>query len=157
MSLTLNTLVTRILLLVVAFLICGLARTPDALAQKLPTASEIERKNKPTSPRPGSRPKHQPTPSAPKPDVSVESGNFLALGNDFRKQKKWRAAEAAYKEAVKVWRANVDALLELGLLYVDRNRIEEAQQTHAELRSLNAARAASLLDAINTHKAMLTR
>ena len=66
-----------------------------------------------------------------------------------------KAAEAAYKEAVKVWPANIDALFELGLLYLYRNRLDEAQQTYSELRSLNAAYASNLLAEINRHKSTL--
>lgn len=145
--------IPQILLLAVAFLICGFAGTTEALAQRLPSATEREPR-KPSSSRPVGRPKPQPVPAASK-NVSVESGNFLNLGNDFRKQKKWKAAEAAYKEAVKVWPGNVEARLELGLLYLDRNRIEEAQQTHAELRALNATYASNLLAEINRRKAIL--
>lgn len=85
----------------------------------------------------------------------MESGNFLALGDTFREQKKWNAAEAAYKEAVKVWPANVDALLELGFLYLDRNKLDQAQQTYSELRPLNASYASSLLAEINKYKTTL--
>jgi tetratricopeptide (TPR) repeat protein len=152
MGVLLEVRITQILLLAVAFLICGTAGMVEAVGQKLPRATERERENKPAPSRPGNRPNPQPGPAAPKNSVSVESGNFLALGNDFRKQKKWKAAEAAYKEAVKVWPANVDALLELGLLYLDRNRIDEAQQTHAELRSRNATYASTLLAEINKRK-----
>jgi tetratricopeptide (TPR) repeat protein len=146
---------SQTLLLVVALLVCGTAGTAGALAQKLPDATERERKNKPASSRRDGRPKPQPAPAAPKTSVSVESGNFVALGNDFRKQKKWKAAEAAYKEAVKVWPANVDALWELGLLYLDRNRMDEAQQTYTELRLLNATYASNLLAEINRRKSIL--
>jgi tetratricopeptide (TPR) repeat protein len=155
MALRFKVRISLTLLLLVAFLVCGPAGAVGALAQRLPSATERERKNKSTSSRRESRPKPQPPPPGPRNPVSVESGNFLALGNDFRKQKKWKAAEAAYKEAVKVWPANVDALLELGLLYLDRNRIEDAHQTHSELRLLNANYASNLLAEINRHKATL--
>jgi len=82
----------------------------------------------------------------------VESDNFLVLGDRFREQKKWKAAEAAYKEAVTVWPGNADALLELGFLYLDRNRIDDAQQTQAKLRSLNPSYASDLLAEINRLK-----
>ena len=94
-------------------------------------------------------------PAASSNPASVESDNFLDLGDLFQRQKKWKAAEAAYKEAVKVWPANVDARLELGFLYVARNRMDEAQQTYSELRSLNASYASNLLAEINRHKATL--
>jgi tetratricopeptide (TPR) repeat protein len=143
------------LLLAAAFLAGGLADTPVTLAQKLPKATGREPENKPApSPRVG-RHKRQTTPANSKNPASVESNNFLDLGDSFREQKKWKAAEAAYKEAVKVWPGNVDARLELGLLYVDRTRMDEAQQTYSELRSLNASYASTLLAEINRRKATL--
>lgn len=144
-----------ILLLVVAFLVCGLADTPGALAQRLPKATGREPENKPATSRREGRHKRQTTLASSKNPASIESDNFLNLGDDFRGQKKWKAAEAAYKEAVKVWPANVDVRLELGFLYLDRNRMDEAQQTYSELRSLNASYASNLLAEINRRKAAL--
>ena len=144
-----------LLLFVTAFFVWGLAGTPEALAQRLPKATGREPENKPTASRRNGPHKPQPAPAASKSPASVESGNFLALGDRFRKQNRWKAAEAAYKEAVKVWPANVDARLALGFLYLDRNRMDEAQQTYSELRSLNASYASNLLSEINRRKATL--
>ncbi|HXQ71864.1 MAG TPA: tetratricopeptide repeat protein [Pyrinomonadaceae bacterium] len=146
---------TSQILLCAAFLVCTLAGAPGVLAQRLPKDTGREPENKPAPSRREGRPKRQPAPVASKNPASVESGNFLALGDSFREQKKWNAAEAAYKEAVKVWSANVDALLELGFLYLDRNKLDEAQQTYSELRSLNASYASTLLAEINKYKATL--
>jgi tetratricopeptide (TPR) repeat protein len=146
---------SQTLLLVAAFLVCGLAVTPGALAQRLPKATGREPENKPAPSRREGRHKRQTLAATSKSPASVESNNFLDLGDRFREQKKWKAAEAAYKEAVKVWPANLDARLELGFLYVDRNRMDEAQQTYSELRSLNASYASNLLAEINKRKAML--
>ena len=144
---------SQILLLLVAFFFCGLAGSHEVLAQRLPSATERERKPAPT--RREGRPKRPPAPAASRNPTSIESGNFLDLGDRFREQKKWNAAEAAYKEAVKVWPANVDARLELGFLYLDRNRLDDAQQTYSELRPLNASYASTLLAEINRYKAAL--
>ncbi|HJP92094.1 MAG TPA: tetratricopeptide repeat protein [Pyrinomonadaceae bacterium] len=144
---------SQLLLLVTAFLICELAGTPAALAQRLPKATGREPENKPAPSRREGRHKRQTAPVGSRNPASVESDNFLDLGDRFREQKKWNAAEAAYKEAVKVWPANVDALLELGFLYLDRNRMDEAQHTYSELRSLNASYASNLLAEINRRKA----
>lgn len=144
-----------LLLSVVAFLLCGLTgiETP---AQRLPKATGREPENKSTPARRERRNKARPTASsASKNPASVESDNFLNLGDRFREQKKWKAAEAAYKEAVNVWPANADALLELGFLYLDRNKIDEAQQTHGKLRPVNASYASDLLAEINRRKAAL--
>ena len=146
---------SQMLLLLVAFLVYGLAVSPGALAQRLPKATGREPDNKPASARREVRRKRQPAPAASKNPAAVESDNFFDLADGFRQQKKWKAAEAAYKEAVKVWPANVDALSELGFLYLDMNRIDEAQQTYGKLRSLNASYASTLLAEINRRKAAL--
>ena len=149
------TIRTSRILLLVALLVCGLAGVPEASAQRLPKATGREPEKKPAPSRRESRHKRPTAPAASRNPASVESDNFLDLGDGFRKQEKWKAAEAAYKEAVEVWPANVDALLELGFLYLDRNRMVEAQQTYGELRSLNASYASNLLAEINRHKAKL--
>lgn len=143
------------ILLFSAVLVCTLTCTAGVLAQKIPKATGREPENKPAPSARPARPKRQPAPAASKNPASVESGNFLALGDTFREQKKWNAAEAAYKEAVKVWSANIDALLELGFLYLDRNRLDDAQKTYSDLRPLNASYASSLLAEINKYKATL--
>ena len=143
----------QLLLSVVAFLVWGLAGTTDALAQRLPKATGKEPESKAASAPREHRRKARPTgPATSRTPASVESDKFLDLGDSFRAQKKWKAAEAAYKEAVNVWSGNADALMELGYLYLDRNRIEEAEQTYGKLRSLNASYASELLAEINRRK-----
>lgn len=137
-----------------AFLVCTLGGTPGVLAQRIPKTTGREPENKPAPSRHG-RPKRQPVQAASKNPTSVESDNFLNLGDGFREQKKWNAAEAAYKEAIKAWSANIDALLELGFLYLDRNKLDEAQKTYNELRPLNASYASTLLAEINRYKTTL--
>ena len=146
---------SRTLLLAAAFLVCGLADATWALGQRLPKATGREPENKPAPSRREGRHKRQTTAASSKNPASVESDNFLDLGDRFREQKKWKAAETAYKEAVTVWPANVDALSELGFLYLDRGRMDEAQQTYNRLRSLNASYASTLLAEINRRKAAL--
>ena len=85
----------------------------------------------------------------------TESDRFLILGDDFRKDGKWNAAEAAYNESTKVWPNNADALLELGYLYIDRNRLPEAQRVYSKLRAVNSSSAAELLADINRYKAAI--
>ena len=139
---------------VLAILVCGLAGTTKA--QQLPKATGREPENKSASARPERRHKtRQPAAATSKNPAAVESNKFLDLGDRFREQKRWRAAEAAYKEAVQVWSGNADAQLELGFLYLDRNKIDEAQQTYLKLRSVNASNAANLLAEINRRKATL--
>jgi len=143
----------RFLTLLFLAAICGLVGATETLAQRLPTAREPE--NKPASPRRPVFHKRPVTPVASKNPAAIESDNFLKLGDRFREQEKWKAAEAAYKEAVDVWPGNIDALAQLGFLYLDRNRIDEAQQTYGKLRPLNASYAADLLAEINRRKATL--
>ena len=143
---------SQILLLVIAFFVCGLAGTSESLAQRLPRATGREPENKPGPSRRDGRNKRQPAPVSSKSPAVVESGNFFDLGEHFRAQKKWKAAEAAYKEAIKVWPGNIEARLELGLLYVDRNRMDEAQTAYSELRSLSQSYASNLLAEINKRK-----
>ena len=139
----------QLLLLVAAFFICA----GGVLAQRLPKATGREPESKAVTARRESRHKARlAAPAASKSPASIESNKFLDLGDTFREQKKWNAAEAAYKEAVNVWSGNADALLELGLLYVDKNRINEAQQTLGKLRSVNASYASDLLAEINRLK-----
>jgi len=147
--------ISQMLLLVAAFFVCSPAGTPGALAQRLPKATGREPEKKAAPSRREGRHKSRTAPAASKNPAAVESNNFLDLGGGFREQKKWKAAEAAYKEAVKVWPGNVDALLELGFLYLDRNKIDEAQQTYIQLRSFNASFASDLLAEINRRKAAL--
>ena len=144
------------LLALVAILVCGLAVTNEALGQRLPKQTGRETENKSGSARRESprRVRHS-IPATSKTPASIESNNFLDLGDDFREQKKWKAAEAAYKEAISVWPGNADALQELGFLYLDRNKIDEAQQIYGKLRSVNASSASSLLAEINRRKSTL--
>lgn len=146
---------SHLLLFVAALFTCALTETPEAWAQRLPKATGREPENRPAATRPR-RPKTRPAmPVGARTPAAVESDNFLKLGDRFREQNKWKAAEAAYKEAVNAWPANADAVLELGFLYIDRNRIDEAQREHARLRSLNASYASELLAEINRRKAAL--
>ena len=143
----------QLLLSVVAFFVFGLAGT-EGLAQRLPKATGREPENKSAPPRRRPEPRRA-APTASSYLAGMESGNFQNLGDSFREQKKWKAAEAAYKEAINVWPGNVQALLELGYLYVDRNKLEDAQLTYVKLRSVNASSASHLLAEINRKKAAL--
>jgi tetratricopeptide (TPR) repeat protein len=132
-------------LLLAALFVCA----DGVLAQRLPGGVEPGPKGPTISHRPKPRPR---PPASIKNPAWVESNKFLDLGNTFREQMKWNAAEAAYKEAVSVWSGNADALLELGYLYLDKNKIDEAQQTLGKLRSVSAPDAAELLAEINRLK-----
>lgn len=85
--------------------------------------------------------------------ATIESDRFLDLGDSFRKEGKWNAAEAAYKESINVWPGNAEAHRELGFLYIDRNRLPEAQSVYSKLRAIDSSVAAELLADINRFKA----
>ena len=48
---------------------------------------------------------------------------------------------------------NAEAFLELGFLYIDRNRLPEAQSVYSKLRAVDSSVAAELLADINRFKA----
>jgi tetratricopeptide (TPR) repeat protein len=132
--------------------LCTLAAFSNDFAQKVKKAPVKPVEQPKSIQRPRKRPQPRPTVISTTP-ASTESSNFFDLGERFRKERKWNAAEAAYKEAVKVWRGNAQAWLELGYLYVDRNKIPEAQGVYRDLRAVDSAFAAELLADINFHKA----
>ncbi|HJT65854.1 MAG TPA: tetratricopeptide repeat protein, partial [Pyrinomonadaceae bacterium] len=105
-------------------------------------------------PRPATVIHHKPHPATvvTKAPQSVESDKFIDLGDDFRRKQNWNAAEAAYKEAIKLSPGNADAVVELGFLYVDRDKMDEAQRTYAQLRSLSPSYANDLLAEINKRR-----
>ena len=134
--------------------VCTLAGFVSGSAQIVRKATD-----KPAEPKPTTttrRPTHPRTPRPPTTSAtaaSTESDKFLDLGGHFREERKWNAAEAAYKEAIKLWPGNADALLELGYLYIDRNKLPEAQSVLSKLRGVNSSFAAELLADINRYKA----
>ena len=137
----------------VLVVLCTLAAFTNASAQiaRKATDKPAESKASKTTPRPQ---RHRVrTPVTSKIPATIESDQFLDLGDSFRKNGKWSAAEAAYKEAINVWPGNADALLELGFLYLDRNKLPEAQGVYSKLRSVNSSVAAELLGDITRYKA----
>lgn len=129
---------------------CTLAAFTSGSAQVAKKATDKAVEPRP-APRRRERPRVRP-PVANTAPATVESDRFLDLGNSFRQDGKWNAAEAAYKEAVSVWSGNADALLELGFLYIDRNRLPEAQSMYNKLRGVDSSAAADLLADINRYK-----
>jgi hypothetical protein len=140
-------------LLLLAFIVfCALSTAPEVIAQ---TPSGTGRAT--TTPPPPKRTvkiRRDPT-VATKTPSSVESDKFMLLGNGFREKQMWNAAEAAYKEATKVWSGNGEAYLLLGYLYLDEKnpelskKVENARAVLGKLRSVNSSHAASLAEAIN--------
>ena len=149
-------------LLGLAVIICFMAVTPESFGQPTPRATDRPNEGKPSSTsRPGRpRPRPQPTTTAATPS-SVESQNFVDLGDRFREKEKWNAAEAAFKEASKIWPGNGDALLALAYLYLDKKnldatkRLENARMVHARLRQVDSSLASILLTEINKFQAQI--
>lgn len=146
----------KVLITFVLVVFCTLAAFTNGSAQKVGKATDkpVGKATDPpvSTPRRRERPRVRPAVTATIPST-IESDQFLDLGDRFRKEGKWNAAEAAYKESIKVWSSNGDALLELGFLYLDRNRLPEAQGVHSKLRAVNSSLAAELLADINRYKA----
>ena len=132
--------------------LCTVAPFANGSAQVARKATDKRADSKHTQRRRGPRTR---PPATATTAASTESYNFVDLGERFRKERKWNAAEAAYTEAIKVWPGNDEALLELGFLYIDRNRLPEAQAVHSKLRAINASFAAELLADINRYKAAI--
>ena len=137
--------------LLVLFTLAVFTNGSAQIARKATDKTADSKASKTTSrPRDGNRVRTSLT--APTP-VTIESDRFLNLGESFRKEGKWNAAEAAFKESINVWPGNADALLELGFLYIDRNRLPDAQGVHSKLRAVDSSAAAELLADINRYKA----
>ncbi len=144
----------RVLLLLAFVVFCALAAAPEAFGQ--PTPSDTGRATTTTPPtrRVIKTPRRDPTIASTTP-ASVESNKFVDLGDSFREKGKWNAAEAAYTEATNVWRANGEALLKLGYVYLDEKnpdiakKIERARAVQVKLRSVDSSLAATLLADIN--------
>lgn len=130
---------------------CTLAFT-NGSAQIPRKATDKRAESKPSKTTPWRPERHRVRPPVTSP-ATIESDRFLELGERFRKDGKWNAAEAAFKESLKVWPSNAEALLELGFLYIDRNKLTEAQGVHSKLRAVNSSVAAELLADINRYKA----
>jgi tetratricopeptide (TPR) repeat protein len=140
----------KITFLLVVF--CTLFAFTSGSAQIARKATDKRAESKPSKTNPWRHERHRVRPPVTSP-ATIESDRFLDLGNSFRKDGKWNAAEAAYEESLKVWPGNAEALLELGFLYLDRNRLPEAQRVHSKLRGVNSSVAAELLADINRYRA----
>ena len=145
---------SRLLLIIATFFVYLLAMAPDAVAQAIPKETDREKKSASVR-RERRKQSRQTTPTTSKTVNSVESDSFLDLGDRFKEQQKWRAAEAAYKEAVKVWSGNADAVLELGYLYLTLGKIDDAQKISSQLRSINGSYASELQADISHRKSTL--
>ena len=83
-------------------------------------------------------------PKAEAAPVSSDSDDFAGLGEQFYQKGKFGAAEAAFKEALRLWSGNPDAVAGLGYLYVSKGMRLEAQSQLSRLRQLDSAMAAEL-------------
>ena len=137
----------------VLLVLCTLAAFTDGSAQIARKATDKTAESKPSKTTSRSRDRNRVRNPVTSTATTIESDRFLDLGDSFRKDGKWNAAEAAYKESINVWPGNADALLELGFLYIDRNRLPEAQSVYSKLRAVDSSVAAELLADINRFKA----
>jgi tetratricopeptide (TPR) repeat protein len=138
--------------MVVGLLFCTAATALNAVAQRVPTDLKDRSTPKPNKPRPTRTPRPRVPTRNLGSSTAVESDNFLDLGDDFREKSKWNAAEAAYKEAIRIWPGNADALVELGYLYVNGDNLQEAQVVYGKLRGINSSYAAQLFTEISKRK-----
>ena len=136
----------------VFFVLCTGAPAFDLYGQKVPTDSEKASTSRPSRPRRPRKPR-QAIPEGSTSTAVTESDRFLDLGDRFREKERWNAAESAYKESVKVWSRNAEALEELGYIYLYSNRIQEAQTIYSKLKAVNSSLANELLNEINRRKA----
>jgi hypothetical protein len=133
----------RVLLTLAFYGVCTLIGTSEAHGQLAPITRPKPTAPKPSSSRPARVRPRQTLSTALKTPSSIESDNFLDLGDRFREKEKLNAAEAAYKEAVTVWSGNGEALLELGYLYIDR-KPQELPAILSRLRAVNSGLASQL-------------
>lgn len=146
----------KVLTTFVLVVFCTLAAFSNGSAQVVRKATDkpVGKAHDPPAPTPRRPERHRVRrPVASTSPATIESDQFLDLGDSFRKDGKWNAAEAAYKESIKAWSGNADALLELGFLYIDRNKLPDAQGVLSKLRAVNSSIAAELLADINRYKA----
>ena len=100
---------TRIFRLIFAgsvFLFLGCVASHEVKAQIAPT--------EPAAPRPRPRPKVPRTPTVNR--NADEAYRFVDLGNSFWDKGKFHAAEAAYKESLRLWSGNAEAIEALKVL-----------------------------------------
>ena len=142
------------LIIVTTIMLSTFVAVPQAAAQVAPKATDGPPKPKGTSTvRRGPRVPRSTNPPGSTPAVVTESDRFLQLGDRFREKERWNAAEAAYKEAVNIWSRNAEALAELGYIYLNSNRVQEAQATASKLQGVNPQYARELQADIAKHKA----
>ncbi len=145
----------RVILLLAFVVFCALSAAPEVMAQTPSGTGRAPVTQPPPKQRTVKIPRRDSTIAAKAPS-SVESDKFIELGNGFREKAMWNAAEAAYKEATKVWSGNGEAYLLLGYLYLDEKnpelakKVENARGVLGKLQSINSAHAASLSEAIKS-------
>ncbi|HEY6802057.1 MAG TPA: tetratricopeptide repeat protein [Pyrinomonadaceae bacterium] len=143
----------RFLLMIAGTVMCLLLGSAVGKAQVAPRAEGTRQQGEKQPVKPVFRKRvHTARVPSTSGSASEESDHFLDLGDQFAEKSKWNAAEAAYKEAVRIWSGNVDALLALGYLYVDKGTLSEAYSIYNRLRAMNSAAAGDLITEINRRK-----
>jgi tetratricopeptide (TPR) repeat protein len=130
----------RPFLILAGLALCLWAGSSTVHAQVLPRPKQVEKAAPKTIIKHTKRIK----PKIDTPAVSSDSDTFVELGDQFYQKGKFNAAEAAYKEALKLWSGNADAVAGLGYLYVSKGMRLEAQSQLSRLRQLDSAMASEL-------------
>jgi tetratricopeptide (TPR) repeat protein len=131
----------RPFLILAGLALCLWAASSTAQGQVLPRPKKVDNPApKPIIRRP-TRVKQKIETTTP---TTSGSDDFVELGDQFYQKGKFNAAEAAYKEALKLWSGNADAVAGLGYLYVSKGMRLEAQSQLSRLRQLDSAMASEL-------------
>ncbi len=102
--------------------------------------TEVLAPQTPPSTRPGNathRPRARPKVGNSGAPKSEDADKFVSLGDTFLEKNKWKAAEAAYREAIKIVPGDGDAWAGLGQLYVGMSNFGAAYRVRDRLRSLD--------------------
>jgi cytochrome c-type biogenesis protein CcmH/NrfG len=119
------------------------SRAQAQVAPRSPGTKPAEKPATPNKPNIIKRVRHD----RPRPDVgsvAEESDRFLDLGDRFYDKGKLNAAEVAYKEALRIWPRNADAVYGLGSVYSTKGDEHEAQAQLNRLRSMDSELANAL-------------
>jgi len=104
-----------------------------------------EAKHRPNPTKPVVRP-NRPTPTKPNPAESDEAfEDALAAGNDARDERKFAAAEASYRAALRLKPRDARANYGLGNVFTDQQRWEDAEQAYRLVVDLAPSNAEALI------------
>src|SRR6478609_11581235 len=124
-----------VLLSLVILLCAGIACAQETSGD-LSGGAGIFRPKNPEAKRSSNRPAVRPTrpnPARPNPaEIEEKFEDALAEGNDARDERKYAAAEAAYRAALKLKPRDARALYGLGNVFTDQQRWDEAEKVYRQ-------------------------